>query len=283
MNLIEFENGRKAYLPETLGECTRAQARDVSRCLWNYNVSDTSYEELLSSMLLVLLDVKVTAVDQEILENIAQLSQLCRSFFEEVDGKLSPILDFQENPFLWLRPGLSKYVGPKDLFDNITWGQYVDALDAFAEFNGSHNAHDLQLLVASLFREKSLLSRKLSPYIPNDRKKHLKGFERLDYGYLYGFWLYFGSFQKYLSTSKIYREDKELDLSIIFKESSSLDGFKSDIPGLGMLSLTFALAESGEFGDRDKVNDTPMWDVIIRMYDMKKRELDDIARNKKNS
>ena len=243
-------------------------------------MTEMSFEELLSSILVVVLEVKVTLVDQDILEAMAVASQLCKSFFTEVDGELSPVIDFQENPFLWLRPGFTKFMGPRNLFENITWGQYVDALDAFAEFNETRDVADLDLLIASLYSRRIPLSRKLKPYRSQDRSKYIKTIRNLDMGYRYGFWLYFGSFQRYLSTSKIYREGRELDLSIIF-ESGEGSGFTSNIPGLGMLSLTFALAESGEFGDREKVDRTPMWDIITRMYDMKKRELDDIARNKK--
>ena len=136
----------------------------------------------------------------------------------------------------------------------------------------------LNLLCAILFRGNTL-SRKWNTYNRQDNKKITKTISRLDIGYRYGFWLYFASFQKYLSTSKVYREGRELDMSIIFDGGKQSD-FTSSIPGVGMLSMTYTLAASGEFGDRDKVDAAPMWDILVRMYDLTKRDLDDQARSK---
>ena len=279
MTELEFpDTGKRLYLPETFGECDRDQARDVARVLFNYQHTQIPFEELLTQLFIAITQMKVNVVDQEITENIAVASHLCNSFFENVGDKKSPILDFQDNPFLWLRPSWSKMYGPKDLFENISWGQYVDALDAFAEYNETDDVEFLNLLCAILFRGNTL-SRKRDTYNRHDNKRIAKSVGRLDIGYRYGFWLYFASFQKYLSTSKVYREGRELDMSIIFDSNKATD-FQSSIPGIGMLKMTLTLAASGEFGDRDKVEASPMWEILLGMYDLTKRDLDDQARSK---
>jgi hypothetical protein len=281
MNLIDFPStGRKLYVPSSFADCDRQQARDVSQVLVYYMMHQSvSYEDLLIDILVACTNMKHRPEKDDVAYiHIAQLSRLCDSWFEDVDGKKEVRLDHIDNPFTWLRTGLIKYHGPKDVFDNVTFGEYVDAMNYYSEFLDSQDVNYLDLLLATLFRKNVPLSRKRKPYTKNDTVKKAKRFKRLCMGYRYGFFLYFASFQKYLSTAKIYWEGRELDLKIIFAKQE--EGYKSTIPGLGMLSVQFDMAQSGVMGNERELRERPFWEVIALMYDMKKRDLDEAAAQK---
>src|SRR5690606_5517885 len=100
-----------------------------------------------------------------------------------------------------------------------------------------------------------------------------KRFKTLYFGEVFGFYLLFASFQKYLTSAKIYWQGKELDLSILFSDDE-IKEVESDIPGIGMHSTLFTLAESGVFGTIKEIRKENFWEIIIRMYDLRKRDLD---------
>jgi hypothetical protein len=284
MNIIEIpDTGRKIYLPQSFGECDRQQARDVSQVLVSYMVHGAiSYDQLLIDIFCALTNVQHNPTsDDTAYIHIAQLAQLCDSFFTTVDGKKQVVLDHIDNPFTWLRPGLIKYHGPVDSFDNITFGEYVDAMNYYGEFADSQQVEFLDLLIATLFRKHIPLSRKRKPYKKSETKERALRLSRLCMGYRYGFFLYFASFQKYLSTARIYWEGRELDLSILFKSTGK--GYKSTIPGMGMLSVQFDMAQSGVMGDEDRLRSKPLWEVIALMYDLKKKDMDEAAAQSKNA
>ena len=76
-----------------------------------------------------------------------------------------------------------------------------------------------------------------------------------------------------LNNEPVNIDGKDIDFSIIFKG----DKVKDD-DGTGMTGVTFAVAESGVFGDYRKVNQTGMWEILTYLYKCKKNE----SKNKKS-
>lgn len=291
MNTVEIPHTKDTfYLPSSFADCDRQQARDVSAVLYHYTVGILNVDNVRLAILYALLNIKDSPrlSDENRLkvnQNLFMLSEELDGFFDLNDeGQLVINTDHVDNPFKWLRPRWVKYHGPSDTFENITFGAYVDALNAFCDFAATQDTYYLQLLVAILFSRKGTLSRKRLPYNRTDNKINAQKFRHLDIGYLFGFYLYFASFQKYLMTASIYWEGRELDLSILFK---SLPGEKqlpkSDYAGLGFLSVKLDMASSGVFGTMEELDNTPFWDVITHMYDIRKKDLDEQARNKSKS
>ena len=274
------------YVPSSLADCDRQQARDASRVLYDYTAGLVPASEIRLSLLYALLNLRSGKKNRgEADQNLYRLSEHLDGFFSKnEEGQLVINTDHVDNPFTWVRPGFRKYYGPVDSFENISFGAYVDALNAFSDFAATGDPYYMRLLMGILFLKKSPLSRKRHKYNRLDNRANAKRFKNLDMGYLYGFYLYFASFQKYLMDSKVYWEGRELDFSILFK---SLPGEKavkqSDYAGLGFMSVKFDMAASGVFGTMQELDDTPLWDALTRMYDIRKKDLDEQARNKSNS
>jgi hypothetical protein len=73
----------------------------------------------------------------------------------------------------------------------------------------------------------------------------------------------------------------ELDLSILFEGDGSVQP-TSGLPGIGLKSTMYSLAESGVFGSLKQLRKENFWEVILRMYDIVKRDKDVEARQKSN-
>ena len=269
-----FENGKRAFFPENLGECDTDQYIKMSRFIYLYQTGVIDEAQFLSLSVYGLLGIETTKKKQpsdEILEkrfeNIAFLSKYVTKFFEEeeIDGKkgLKIKLDFTHNPIPKFKHRSITFEGPEDNFQNIGFGQYVKGLGLFMDYEQFREKETLVSLISIFYQNKNRL-------IP----KKLKNLEDLDFGILYGFYLWFASFHKYISTGSIVYNGIEIDLSIIFSNDES-DSFTSSLPGIGMKSILFDLAESGVFGTKVEVEKTDFWEIILRLYDLRKKAIDD--------
>lgn len=107
-------------------------------------------------------------------------------------------------------------------------------------------------------------------------------FKYLDIRYIYGFYLLFISFWKFLTSNSIIQIDgKEIDLTLLFTQSNDNE---VEVPytELGLRSTSHQIAESGVFGTMKELNDTNAWEILINMYDMMVRNVKRTAEMEKN-
>jgi hypothetical protein len=281
MNLLEVpERKKKFYLPSHLGECDGRQYAEMGALLYKLDTGAMDYPTFRVHALYALLNMKATthqnqAVQEEKASNIFQLSHLVDEFFEEVDDR--PVLKqyYTHNHTKVITPMMFAYHGPEDNFENVPFGAYVDGLNYFQEYHQTKDIQFLYLLMATFYKKKG------AEHTAETVKKLAKQLQNYDLGKVYGFFLYFASFQKYLVSSKVYYMGNELDLSILF-EGDGKQYTSSGLPGLGLKSTMYSLAESGVFGGLKEVRKENFWEVILRMYDIVKRDKDEEARQKSN-
>jgi hypothetical protein len=215
--------------------------------------------------------------------NVYQLSLLIDSFFEHQDGKMIIQQDYVHNPVPAFKPLWRTYHGPADGFRNVTFGEYTDGLRLFLQYSATGNENLLHLLASIFYRKAKPLhafKKRLPNYDGDIRQAYNSNliedranvFRYAPKGFIYGFYMYFASFQKYITGAQVPWGGKMLDLSILFDPGESET--QEAVPGLGMDSLSFALAESGEFGNLEAVRKTNVWEIFIRLYDLKKKDLD---------
>ena len=283
MHLIEFGNKIKKYLPEDLSECSDVQYIELSALIYYFQCNQISYFDFRIHALYKLLQMKrvKSYVNDELkYSKIFQLSELLDSFFETNDDKQKVIKQYYiHNPIPKFRGALRYYHGPDNDFENVTFGEYLDSLEAFINFDQTGEAIYLYELCAILYRKKSFSLKGFDRQAYNKLtvKKRIKLFENQHLGILYGVYLYFASFQKYISSAKIFVQGNEIDLSVLFDQKSE----KSELPGLGMKGILLSMAESGVYGDQVGVRNTLLWEVLIRMYEVTKRSIDEQAAYKK--
>ena len=282
MQIIEIPEIKVTrYIPDDLSECDPTQYIEISALIFLLQTGQINYNEFLVKGFYRLMDMKAVNTHLDDIEkksNIYQFSQLLNTFFEaqsfeEIQNyePKSLKLYYTKNPIPSFIGYFRKYYGPADDFENVTFGEYLDMLEEFVNFNQTNEMIYLHRLLAIAYRPKLPFYANKVAYNANKITSRAKQFQGQHIGVVWGFYLFFASFNKYLSSCQIFVQGNEIDLSILF---SSTGEDKSDLPGLGMKTVLISIAESGTYGAMEKVRSTSMWEVLIYMYYVIKKNQD---------
>ena len=295
MILIESpDTNLKQYLPSDLSECDARQYIEMCQLIFQLQNGQISYDNLKTHAVYKLMNMipsKKANTEEELTNkygNVYRLAQQIESFFDTDAEGLKTIKQYYiHNPVPSFRPAWKRYYGPTDQFMNIKFGEYTDALRLFHQFNATGEMELLYDMVAILYRPKKwfhFIKKHLSSYDGDIREaynihhieKRAKAFKYAPLGFIYGVYLYFASFQKFISTAKVPWGGKELDLSILFEAADSDDVYDQDenTPDIGMDSVMFMMAESGAFGTKQELANTSIWMIWIRMYEIRRKDLE---------
>ncbi len=272
------EIDKNIFIPENLGECNRQQYLDMSKLVLMFNMAEIDLRQFRTLGLFNLMNMErspsdLPGVEEEKWQNIYVLSQLLDSFYEiREDGKMYLVQDYIHNPVKSVKYKALTFRGPKDGFQDMTWGQFVDGIGELMEYGKSGKIESLVKLFAIFYVRPS------APYGSFDMGRRVKFFDLLDIRYVYGFYLLFNSFWTFLTTQSVINVDgREVDLRVIFEqneggEDQELEAeLEAEYPGLGFRSTSYQLAESQVFGPKEKLDKTNFWEVFLNLYDMMQR------------
>jgi hypothetical protein len=292
MNHIKIPHtGRDLYIPADLSECDKRQYIEMSALILQYQCGQIDYETLRVHAVYKLLDMKqgkATIDDDLKFSNIYQISLLIDSFFETDDNGNKVIKQYYINNHIdSFRGGFADYYGPSDEFNNVTFGEYIDGLGYFIDFRDTGDFKFLYLLLSTFYRKgiNPILVKLLSSLDKFDGDTRLKynpasvaaravEFEKQHIGIVFGFYLWFASMQKYITTAVLMIEGREIDLSVLFDESLQPKQKESDLPSVGMKGIMYSFAESGVYGSIDSVRSIPIWEAMVHMYHLAKKNKD---------
>jgi hypothetical protein len=279
------------YIPSELAECTRQEYLDMCDLLFRWIITDITYEELRVHAVYKLMNMKpkneflLREQEDNKFGNIHLLSELIDDFFEiNQENQKTIKQNYIHNPIPFFRPRLKTYYGPTDQFANIKFGEYCDALRLFHQFNATGDVQLLFEIAAILYRPKKafhFFKKRQNNYDGDVRIKYnaatveerAKAFRYMPMGFIYGFYLFFASFQKTISTAEIDWAGKKIDLSILFQSDRSDDDVDVGHDDIGMDAIMFSMAESGVFGTQTELQNTSVMMVLIRMYDVRLKDL----------
>jgi hypothetical protein len=292
MHTIEIpETKLKRYIPSDLSECDAQQYMDMCELIFHFQNEAISYEELRTHAAYKLMNMKPAKAsdqEQEKFSNIYLISELIDDFFEIDEKGLKTIKQYYiHNPVPSFKPLWKTYYGPSDSFMNMNFGEYTDALRVFHDFHATGDMELLKILTALFYRPKKsflFIKKRLEnyngdirePYNSHGLEARAKVLQHAPIGFVYGFYLLFASFQKYLIDAKIMWSGKEIDFSILFESSRTDDEEPSstETPGIGMDAIAFSIAESGAFGTIEEVRKANFWQIMVRMYDLRRTDLE---------
>jgi hypothetical protein len=277
MITIEIPQKRKHfYIPENLSECNEKQYADLCKLIWMTKEKEIRYQDMRALAVYPLMGLKQSKKETpEMMENVYRISCYLDDFFnKDEDGMFSDIkLDYTKNHLRSYRM-FHKYYGPEDGFNDVTFGQYLDGLEEYIYYTNTGDLMALRIMFSIFYLRKN------EKYSYKNAKKKAKGvFRFVDIRHLYGFYLFFSSMQTYVLGGEISVMGNDVDLTIVYQSDEK---FASQIPGTGMRSVLSELAESQVFGPYKGVEETNMWRVLVRLYELKKKELDEKERNKNN-
>lgn len=292
MHTLDFQEINKRFeVPENLSECDRRQYLDMAKLVFMFQTDEITYEQfrvlgLYSLMNMHYEESELPNMQDEKWQNVYTTSELLDSFFDDVDGVKHLIQDYIHNPVKTVKYKVLSFSGPKDGFENMTWKQLIEGIGLLQSFQESQNPELLLKLFAMFYLRKG---EKLGKF---DLDKRMDYFKDLDIRYVYGFYLLFTSFWKFLLSDAVIKVDgREINLSLLFAKNEDDEESEAaasiDLPELGLRSTAFQLAESGVFGTMDELEQSNAWDVLLRIYDMmvrnKKREAEQNANDKENA
>lgn len=279
-HIIEIpETKRTFYVPKELAHCNKREYILICNLLWSWNTGKINYEQFQIQAIYKLLNLKRSNSknnlnNEEKNSNIYNVAQLIDSFFDFVDDKPQIKQNYTHNHVSKVRPLYTVYHGPESEFNNVSFGQYEDGLNLYHLFSLDNDIELLYMLFATFYLPKN------KPYNSKKTQETAQLFKKIDFGIIYGFYLFFGAFQLYLTTSKIYWQGNEIDLGIIFSSNGS--EFKSDLPDLGGKSIGYYLAKLDIFGEVGNVRKTNLWEIMLALYDIRKEHLDEKAKEEQN-
>lgn len=302
MHTIELPDAKiKRYIPSDLSECDPQQYIDMCELIFHYQNDAINYDEFRTHAVYKLMNMipktvkelenqteEEQTIQAEKFANIFMISELIDDFFDIDDnGKKTIKQYYTHNPVPSFKPLYTTFYGPSDSFEDMTFGEYREGLRLFHDFHATGDMHILNLLAAVFYRRKKsfhFIKKRLASYDGNIREsynsntlnKRAKELKVAPIGFIYGFYLLFASFQKYLVDAKILWGGQEIDFSILFESSKTDESTTNDVPGIGMDSIAFSMAESGTFGNIKEVDNTNFWEIMIRMYDLRRTDLERI-------
>jgi len=177
MHIIQIpEKNITKYLPEDLSECDTRQYIEMSSLILIYQSGELTYEEFRIHAIYKLLDMKAInpgVEDQLKYSMVYQLSELVDSFFEINEQKERVIKQYYiHNHIPKIRAVFRNFYGPEGDFKS-TFGEYIDALDAFVNFNQTGEVIYLQQMLAIYYRKRNPFTKKDIHTIPIPLKKEL--------------------------------------------------------------------------------------------------------------
>jgi len=291
MHLIELpDTKKKLYQPSNLSECDARQYIEICELIFKYHTSTLSYDAFCYQAVYKLHNMKPKQNGNEVIEenkmvNIMQLAELVSNFFEDNQEDQKVIKqDYTNNPVVSFAPAFKRLYGPTDGFQNMKFGEYVTVLRLFLDFSADQNTKTLYELAATLYRPKKHFHfiKKLGynydgdcrvPYNAVHTDKYLEILKHAPMGFIYGVYLFFGSMQKFITSAQIPWAGKVLDFSILFDGDGNSK--ESEFAGLGMDAVMLSMAEGGSFGKLNEVMQTPFWTIMIKMYDIRIRNLEE--------
>ncbi len=209
--------------------------------------------------------------------NLARISELMECFIEEHHNEGRPVREFMLKSVRNFVPRILNYYGPESCFENLTYCEYRTARGFFKAFAQENKEDDLNHLVAVLYRPTKILwcirkyfgssdGEKRIPFKAKSNPIYLLRrvirISRFPYHLRYAVFIYFSACEDYLKTGKPKVDGNELDFSKLYMKEE--DGStKADV---GLVGLLYSLTETGVFGNIEQTDNTNLWDIMIRLY-----------------
>lgn len=211
-------------------------------------------------------------------ENISRLADSLNSFYDNVEENGSLVKRLNLNFIKQMLPAIKGLHGPDDALTNLTFFEYKEAYRAYTMYVNSKDEEDLNELIAILYQPRPFLYRirkrfalsnvpSRTPFTPKSsalletRKRVVKGFP--DHIKV-AIFLWFGNCVEYVCTGKPRIDGNEIDFALLFNSKN-----QPATPGIGLTGVLFSLAESGVFGNVLETGNTNLYDVLVRLYQLK--------------
>lgn len=171
--------------------------------------------------------------------------------------------------------------GPASHGEDLTFGEFRQAVAVMNKFNTGHDLIDLQALCAILYRksikDKGCVLRE--PFRSQYMGRYMGLVRDMPEWMQWGVYAWFAYFCEYLFTGVFIIDGLELCFAPVFDRHKKDHDVQPGIgQNLGMNSVLYSVAESGIFGNVDATEDTLLLRIMMKLLDDKQRA-DEMIRN----
>lgn len=245
--------------PDDWRELLKMRHKMVKKGL-KLSIDDVRIES--ARMLLQHRGVKLQLNNQQYLVLIEQLARSLTWLWQEVDDGISLAYRSLENKM----PTIRGWLGPKDYGEDITFGEFRQAVAHLRVWEQKQNPQALQALAGLLYRPEASKEQKhrqqlrRQPYDWDSVDDKIARGRKMQPWQLWGVYAWFAYFCEYLTTGTFIIDGVEVCFSPIFQAS---DSQKKSSSSLQQICLT--LAESHVFGTARDVDNTQLLVVMQKL------------------
>jgi len=301
MHTIDITGYKTVQYASCIEELSHDEFIYMMKLLLMQQKGEITIEHFRFMLTLKLLNIRKTvtyymmpAAERELVhDNMNRLVETIDSFYEhtEEDGKLVKKLSL--NWIKQMMPTIGNLVGPADALTNCTIYEYKEAFTRYTDYLKNKDTETLVTLIAILYRPRKFCYgiRKLLSWNSMEERQSFTektGPERLArragrVNHLpehikTAVLLWFGNCIEYIVSGKPTIDGIEIDFSLLFSKNKDDSGPS----GIGLTGIIYSLAESSVFGNAEKTSNTNLYDILVRLYQLKTDYDAMVAKSKKN-
>ncbi len=284
MHTLEIlETGLKLEFPGKVSELNSQQYQEFCRLFVMNQDGALSHDQFIVELVYLTLEIpkqkkRRHSLNEEyqLLQNVAALSETLLSFWQVVERDDKEILTIdwyhedQKLPVIkWKELELH---GPKALGEDLTYGEYVNAHEAFKMYLQNPLPALLDKLVATLWRPLQPVGFFLNPkrlsLQETDMEEHLKAVSELPFHLKYAAFVWWSCFEEFIPNAVLPTDAGEVPIAKLFERTPE---FKGEPSLTGVRGVLYELAESHVFGTTKEVEGEYFWHVMLRLYQLKEQ------------
>jgi hypothetical protein len=286
MHLLEvLETGERLEFPAKVSELSGPQYEEFCRLFLMHQREELTLDEFLVALVYVVLEVKqhknrklTTDELATLLVNVQSLSETLLSFWkvEEIKGEEVLLIDWyhEDQKIKTIEFKGKRYHGPKALAEDLKYGEYVTAHQAYRLFVREQDPLYLDQLCAALYRPEvysqwfgRLKGTRVAPGDINP-EKHLEIVKAWPYHIKYGVFVWWSSLEEFIPMAELPTDAGTVRMEKLFKKVEDTGEQGS---ATGVRAVLYELAESNVFGNVNQVEEQYFWNVMLRLYQLQEK------------
>lgn len=163
-----------------------------------------------------------------------------------------------------LIPYVGELIGPKSHAEDLTFGEFHAAIAAVNRYNESQDDNDLKALTAILYRPKGKDGKRI-PFHVEEMGYLMEQADGVPWHLRFGIYVWFSYLCYYIRTGWFDIAGSTVCFAPLFRQAEENDERPEEVNELGLNGILLSVAQSGVFGDMDKVNQTPVLKVFMKL------------------
>lgn len=297
MHTLEIlDNGQKLQFPAKVAEFSPQQYISFCESFLKQRDGEFSYDDFMVALVYNCLEMKPLRNRRmkederyQVVQNLEYLSETLLSFWavnEKGDAEIDWFFTDQKIKSIVMHD--RTLFGPAEMLADLTYGEYEKAHTYYSVYLKTGDDNMINKLVACLYRP---AKKRTGSYVQDgvlppgtkrmaidelDMQLHEAYVSAIPRHIKYAVFVWWLNMEAFIPMAQIDTDAGKVLLEDLFKEleekSSSIEN------NTGIRGVLYQLAESKVFGELKQVEQTPFWDVMLRLYQLRKNYEADLHR-----